>query len=227
MKKLARKHGKKMGGSTLDQQAKPYKDVIFRRALAEMGETDLQLTLDQVQKEDPRAAAMLAYMADPAHAKKTLPRIAQMSGFTRRELVMLYQEHQTDVLRVKIARELPSLADDLNADAKSMVSICGACRGKGTVMSKPGEDPLAGAMEEPCVECSGKGTIRTPGQTEARKSILAITGLVKPSSGPNMNVNLGLAGHADGFDSLISQANDIVNGPRIVQTTAEAVDADA
>lgn len=203
----------------------PRKDVVFRRALAEMGDADLRLALEHASTDDHRAAEMLRHMADPAQNFKSLPRIAQMSGFTRRELVMLYQEHQQDVLRVKLARDLPRLADDLNEDARSVTNTCRTCKGAGVVIAAPVTDPLVDAIEEKCLDCSGRGTFRVPGQTEARKSILAITGLVKPGTGFGVNINMGNAGQADSFDSLISRANDIMDDKRVVSTNVVSTTA--
>lgn len=203
---------------------RPSHDFQTKRTMAEIGEEELRAMLESRKADDDKKAEqLLDLMSRPPDPKTSIMRLMQLAGYTRREMVKLYGEYKADEMQVRLARGLPDLATDLVEDAKSRERTCGACKGAGMIIAKPGDDPLVGAVEETCVECSGAGKIRERGCNDSRKLILEVSGLVKKGNGFGVNINMGNSGNVDSFDTLISRANDLMDDKRTVNASAEQV----
>ena len=78
------------------------------------------------------------------------------------------------VSRFDLYQQLPQIVKELATDAKSSRAACKRCDGEGKL-------GVGESEEKSCPQCEGTGQVRVPGDPQARRLFLQLTGLIGKS----------------------------------------------
>jgi len=135
---------------------------------------------------DERFRVFLERLSSPLCKRWSLATIAKTCEISLPEWAEFWQKATVQRALAKAQDALPNLADDLIEDARSRIVGCERCGGRGTLKA---ECPVCANQVTDCPHCNGKGIVescpdcdgtgkqRKPGDVDARRMLLDMTGL--------------------------------------------------
>lgn len=153
------------------------KDPLIRRFETGVGEDELRSMM--AYSGDPRAQRLLEMLMDPAYRGHTLAKLCEKVGLKVVDLLDLFRKFKWDVGTIDLYQQLPQIVKELAADAKSSQAACKRCDGEGKLN-------LGAPEEKSCPQCDGTGQVRVPGDQQAARLILQITGMIGRNRAPEI-----------------------------------------
>ena len=146
------------------------KDPLMRRFETGIGGQD-ELKSMMAYSGDPRAQRLLEMLMDPAYRNHSLGKLCEKVGLRVVDLLDLFRKFKWDVGTIDLYQQLPQIVKELADDARSSQAACGRCDGEGTL-------GVGESEEKSCPQCEGTGQVRVPGDPQARRLFLQLTGMI-------------------------------------------------
>lgn len=177
-------------------------DTVYQEYLSDIdpgGDSDRSkaIRFALASARDTRFREFIARLGQPSYHTWSLAALAKSCDISLPEWAEFFQKSQTQRALAQAQIALPNLTTDLIKDARRQSQVCARCDGLGSVPCEfglpddtPGidVDEQTGNMKRTCPECRGKGRKKIPGDTDSRKMLLEMTGVIGKRGSPAVSI---------------------------------------
>lgn len=201
----------------LDESYNAYLDALNPKA-----NRDVQLAL--AASTDTRFREFYERLSEPRFRRYKLATIAKSCNISLPQFADFWHSAQKMRILAKAQDGLMEVTEDIVADARTKYISCERCDGFGFVYMEDmpagakvkGQGVLGDRQIRACPLCEGKGRVTQPGDPDARRSLLEMTGLSGRRSGAAVQITQNFGTMESAVDKLSRVRFDV----------ADAVDVD-